>query len=254
MHTSLFHFKLISIFLLLIMTLISGYLPFHQKFKNTQNSLFPSNFSWALAFSQGVFLGAGLIHLLGDASSQFLTLGYQYPFAFLLAGLAFLLLWIFEESIPITSMALIGTLMLSIHSLLEGSALGLTNNLVMAGIILTAILAHKWAAGFAIAVKINQSHYGFLSRVFLFLIFAFMTPLGILIGTAIHHDFSQAPLLEPCFNSLAAGTFIYLGISHGPENPNKNLDKNPKDKLHHLQYFSLLLIGFGLMAVVAIWT
>ena len=116
---SLFHLKLISAFLLLIITLISGYFPFHQKLKITQNPLYFQNFSWALAFTQGIFLGAGLIHLLADASSQFLLLGYQYPYAFLLAGSAFLLLWIFEESIPInskiTSMALIGTLILSIH-------------------------------------------------------------------------------------------------------------------------------------------
>lgn len=244
---SLFHFKILTAVILLALTLMAGYLPFHQKFKSTQNPLVQSHFSWTLAFTQGVFLGAGLIHLLPDAAQQFSIQGTQYPFAFLLSGLAFLLLWIFEETLPINSIALLGTLMLSLHSLLEGSALGLSNNLTMAGIIFTAILAHKWAAGFAIAVKINQTPNPFLIRIVLFLSFALMTPLGILLGTAIHHDFSQAPLLEPCFNSLAAGTFIYLGISHGPENPDL------KNTLSRFHYFSLVLLGFGLMAGVALW-
>ena len=40
----------------------------------------------AEAFSAGIFLGAGLIHMLAESSEHFLELDIKYPVAFLIAG------------------------------------------------------------------------------------------------------------------------------------------------------------------------
>ena len=247
-----FDLKLFSIFILLIITLIAGYIPFHRHLRSNKNHELPL----MTGFAQGVFIGAGLIHMLGDASGQFIQEGYLYPWAFLIAGLVFLCLFIFEQLSEISSMALLGTLMLSIHSLLEGSALGLSDNLLMTSLILIAILAHKWAASFALSIEINKSPYLLSSRIFLFLIFALMTPLGILIGTEIHQSLNtnHTSFLEPCFNSMAAGTFIYLGISHGLHQSQKSKKTHqPQAIKTNFGYLSFILLGFGIMALVAIW-
>ncbi|MDE4996881.1 ZIP family metal transporter, partial [Francisella tularensis subsp. holarctica] len=67
----------------------------------------------------------------------------------------------------------------SIHSLFEGAALGLSEELSVARVIFLAIIAHKWAASFALAININKTWMNFISRFMLFTIFEIMTPLGI---------------------------------------------------------------------------
>jgi len=254
----LFHTKMLSALLILFITLLAGAYPFYHRAKSKILTL-----PLATAFAQGVFLGAGLIHLLADSSNQFEQLGVQYPWAFLLAGLTFLLLKSFESFTlnlhPGKLLALLGTLMLSIHSLLEGAALGLSNNLLMLGIIFIAITAHKWAAGFALSMQINQSAYFLKSRLILFLIFSLMTPLGIFLGVFINSEISHYLnfnlLLEPIFNALAAGTFIYLGTSHGVHGELENLNQNLKNsaKKISLAYLLFLFSGFALMGLIALW-
>ena len=245
----LFHTKMLSALLILFITLLAGAYPFYHRAKSKILTL-----PLATAFAQGVFLGAGLIHLLADSSNQFEQLGVQYPWAFLLAGLTFLLLKSFESFTlnlhPGKLCALLGTLMLSIHSLLEGAALGLSDNLLMLGIIFVAIMAHKWAAGFALSIQINQSTYGLKPRLFLFLIFALMTPLGIYLGAEISHYLKSNLLLEPIFNALAAGTFIYLGTSHGVHRIDGELENTRKISLAYLLF---LILGFAFMGLIAIW-
>ena len=47
------------------------------------------------AFAAGIFLGAGLIHMLGDAQSAFDAANVNYPFAMVTCGaVMLLLLWI----------------------------------------------------------------------------------------------------------------------------------------------------------------
>jgi len=245
----LFQVKLFTIFIITILTLIAGAYPFYLRKKSSY-----LNIPLATAFAQGIFLGAGLIHLLADSSDQFNHLGYSYPWAFLLAGMTFLLLKSFESFTlnlhPGKLCALLGTLMLSIHSLLEGAALGLSDNLLMLGIIFVAIMAHKWAAGFALSIQINQSTYGLKPRLFLFLIFALMTPLGIYLGAEISHYLKSNLLLEPIFNALAAGTFIYLGTSHGVHRIDGELENTRKISLAYLLF---LILGFAFMGLIAIW-
>ena len=76
-----------------------------------------------------------------------------------------------------------------------------------------------------------------------------MTPLGIVMGSILSSiDSSRtATWFEAVFDALAAGTFIYIAIldiiNEVFEKPEKRWAK-----------FSLLIIGFVLMALIAIWS
>ncbi|MCX7120564.1 MAG: ZIP family metal transporter [Gammaproteobacteria bacterium] len=206
-------FKLISLFSVLLITIVAGFYPFFKKIKTDKEQSFPV----AESLAAGVFLGAGLMHMLGTASDGFYHLSYHYPFAFLLAGMTFLfLLWLEHLGREIVShkgaasgsFAVLATVMLSIHAFLMGAALGLSGSLSLAVVILLAILAHKWAESLALSIQINKSHFSHEVNISLFCVFAMMTPLGIILGTTATTQLHQYPLLEPIFSALAAGTFL----------------------------------------------
>ncbi len=245
--------KLISAIIIYVTAISAGAYPFLKKIKSSHGLEFP--LSEALA--AGIFLGAGLLHMLSDSSADFVEEGYTYPIAFLIAGGTFLTLLLLEHvsrefykdhKKSTNAFAIIATLMLSIHSFLAGGALGLTHTLSSLLIILIAIMAHKWAASFALAVQISKSKLELKSGIFLFLIFASMVPLGILFGNAAINNLSSYPLLEPTFSAIAAGTFLYLGTLHGLK------QSVLVEKCCNLKQFSFVIVGFIGMAIVAIWT
>ncbi len=245
--------KFVSIALILASTLFSGIYPFFKKIRLGEGADFPV----AQAFSAGVFLGAGLIHMLGDSAQSFSDLHIHYPISFLLAGMTFLGLLFLEhlgreiyehQGDKSPAFAVLAFVLLSIHSILAGTALGLTGAVSLAIILLTAILAHKWAESFALAVQINKSTLNTKKALGLFLVFSIMTPLGILLGAFISTSFStKFSVLPAVFNALAAGTFLYLGTLHG-------LARSILiTKCCNLKYFTFVILGFILMAVAAIW-
>ncbi len=83
---------------------------------------------------------------------MFAEMGYTYPFAFLITGVVFLLFLWFEhlgeelyhhdQSHP--AFALVAWFMLSVHSLVLGAALGLTNDYSLVILLFLAIITHKW--------------------------------------------------------------------------------------------------------------
>lgn len=250
---SLDTFKILSVVLIFVVTLLAGLYPFIRKFKTTKPLESPA----AEALAAGVFLGAGLIHMLGDASQSFLSQGIEYPIAFVLAGGVFLLLLWFEHlgrrlyehgGSDSPTFSILAMVILSIHSLLAGTVLGLSGSITMMVMILIAILAHKWAASFSLAVQLSKSRMSLRKAIMLFAVFTLMLPLGVGLGSSILKYTENYPLLEPIFYSLAAGTFLYLGTLHGLK------QSMMVDKCCDLKNFTFVVIGFVLMAIVAIWT
>ena len=85
--------KLVLLVVILGSGWIGGLIPLRQASAQS-----PRFLSWGNAFAAGIFLGIGLIHMLGDASATWRdSLGWSYPMALLLAGAAFLLLLWFEH-------------------------------------------------------------------------------------------------------------------------------------------------------------
>lgn len=154
--------KLLFAMLILITTVLAGWYPFKKRLKTKQHHDFPLG----EALASGVFLGAGLVHMLGDSTRAFFIMNYRYPLAFILAGYSFLFFLLLEhigrelynnqnQNSPL--FAITAVIMLSFHSFLEGAALGLSDNISVVILILIAIIAHKWAASFSLAVHINKS-------------------------------------------------------------------------------------------------
>jgi solute carrier family 39 (zinc transporter), member 1/2/3 len=245
------HIALLSSIIILTVTLLAGFFPFLKK--SLSNKPYQSAIGEALA--AGVFLGAGLLHMLNDATQSFAALHYHYPIALLLTGAAFLFFLLLEHigkdlyhHGSNNTFAILSFIMLSIHSFLAGTALGVSGETLVAVVILFAIIAHKWAASFALAVQITKSDFSFKAGLSLFIIFALMAPLGIAFGSSAITHLAQYPLLEPIFLSIASGTFLYLGTLHGLERAVLVKD------CCNLKTFSFVIVGFAIMAVVAIWT
>lgn len=245
--------KVLSALAILFITLIAGGYPFLTRFKTNGHREFPIG----EALACGVFLGAGLLHMLADSAEQFAQLQFDYPIAFLLSAMMFLfLLWLehlsrdfyAHQGASSPAFALLAVLMLSIHALLAGAALGLSDNLAIFLVILLAILAHKWAESFALAVQVNKSELTVKSGLLFFAMFSIMTPVGIFLGSSIQHEMGSLPLLSPIFTALASGTFLYLGTLHG-------LSQAVMIKeCCNLKHYTFVIIGFAIMAVVAVWT
>jgi solute carrier family 39 (zinc transporter), member 1/2/3 len=246
------HLEIFMIAVIFIIAAVSGIYPFIRR----SNS--PSGISFPIgeALANGVFLGAGLIHMLGDSASDFYNLQIDYPYPFLIAGITILFFLLVEHisttlskknSNNYTFMAVMATIMLSIHSFFAGAALGLSSSNAVAIIIFIAIIGHKWAASFALSLNINKSSFHFKYRILLFLIFIIMSPLGILFGD-VTQTYCSHTLIQPIFTAIAAGTFIYMGTLHG-------LDRSImiKDCCNTKEY-TFVILGFTIMAIVAIWT
>lgn len=241
---------------ILATSFFAGWYPFTQKRTKKDDS------SLGETIATGVFLGAGLIHMLPESSNAFSEMGYTYPFAFLITGLVFLIFLWFEHlcrelyhhkcNDPAhkhnhPAFAILAWLMLSIHSLVLGAALGLSQDFTLALMIFLAIIAHKWAESFSLAIQLkNSSMSNFKSKMF-FLVFILMTPLGIFLGWYLNQEIKTNSLIDPFLLSISAGTFLYLGTLHG-------LEKCVMvERCCNLRHFSFVILGFLLMAVVGIY-
>ncbi|MDX2346445.1 MAG: ZIP family metal transporter [Legionella sp.] len=239
----------------LTMILVAGYFPFKKRFSAEAHTEFPIGETLAT----GVFLGAALLHMLPEAQNLFLKLNYHYPLGLLIMGIVFLLFLWFEHLGEVLyhhhdnhtthpAFAIVAWVMLSLHSLVLGTALGLSQDYSMQIMLFLAIIAHKWAESFAIAVQLNKSTLSPKYAIALFLSFAFMTPFGIGIGYYFGQDANTHSLVDPILMAISAGTFLYLGTLHGLERCVM------VQRCCNLRDFSFVIIGFLLMAAVAVYT
>lgn len=232
------------------------------------------------SFAGGVLAGAGLIHMLGDGAAGFHRLAPQldYPLAFLLAGVGFLLILLIEGVIvagrpapearaasarPAAASHEIGDnggaarrqpyaavllLVLSTHSIIAGIALGAQRSFAVALAVFLAIIAHKAVAGFALGVSYRRGGVELARAVPAIAFFALMTPLGIVAGTLLSASLGAtgSGLFEAVFDSLAAGTFLYIAAL---DIIRTEFDL-PDDRW---QKWLAACGGFAAMALLAIW-
>ena len=234
----------------LAIILAAGWFPFKRRLTTEEHVDFPIGETLAT----GVFLGAALLHMLPESNELFVSKGYHYPFAYVFSGITFLLFLWFEhlgkelyhhhdKAHP--AFAIVAWLMLSVHSLVLGTALGLSHDYPTRIMLFLAIITHKWAESFAIAIQLNKSSLTPRKSLIFFLVFALMTPLGIWIGWIFEQDVSTHSLIDPILIAISAGTFLYLGTLHGLERCVM------VERCCNLRDFSFVIIGFLLMASVA---
>ncbi len=227
----------------------AGWLPFKQRLTTTHVDL-----PIGETLATGVFLGAALLHMLPESNNLFLQQGYHYPYAYLITGVTFLLFLWFEHlgqelyhhhGKSHSAFALVAWLMLSMHSLVLGTALGLSHDYPTRIMLFLAIITHKWAESFSIAVQLNKSTLSVRNSFMFFIIFACMTPFGIWIGWMFEGGVLTNSLIDPILIAISTGTFLYLGTLHGLERCVM------VERCCNLHGFSYVIIGFLLMAMVA---
>jgi zinc transporter ZupT len=244
--------KLFFSLCILAVILLAGWYPFKKRLTQGEHFDFPIGETLAT----GVFLGAALLHMMPEANVLFHQSGYHYPFSYLITGATFLLfLWLehlgkelyhhSDKDANHPAFAILAWLMLSIHSLVLGTALGFAQEYSFVIMLFFAIITHKWAESFAIAVQLNKSSLTTKKSILFFLIFALMTPLGIFIGWYVEHGMETHSIFDPILIAISAGTFLYLGTLHGLERCVM------VERCCNLRDFSFVIIGFLLMALVA---
>ena len=253
---SLVTIKLISALAIIAVGLMGGMIPIvARRFEHSRRF-----FSLGNVFAGGVFLGAGFIHLLPDGAENLRGVS-DYPIAGLLAtaGLALLLLIdrvIFshhdlEKSAGQGAGAspYVLTIILSVHSIIAGTSLGLETQVSTSIVILMAILFHKGSAAFALMVSLHNAGMDAARQKKILGLFVMMTPLGLLAGTAASVALSGniATLIEGCFDALAAGTFIYVAVLD-------IIDEELAKQGDKIFKFCLIVMGIALMGLLAVWT
>lgn len=213
------------------------------------------------AFASGIFLGAALFHMLPDAIDDFLSMPItrHYPLAEFICAAGFLILLLMErlshysnetpEKNHTTRLSYMLAVILIVHSLIEGTVLGVNSTLSTAFIIFIAIVAHKGSESFALAVVLQRSELSLSKIINLIILFSLMTPLGISLGAALTHSLkiSHGELLIASFNAFAAGTFLYMSTLH---HINHHQRQHEQESLFE---FVALVIGLTVMGLLAIY-
>lgn len=211
------------------------------------------------SITNGIFLGAAVFHMLPDAQAGFNALGFDhYPYAILLCFAGFIFLQVvkyatlyFNHSPDNSRLnGILVLIVLCLHSIIEGATLGINTTITNAFVIFIAIIAHKSCDSFALANTLKRyqllPNYNFVVIV----AYAFMTPFGIAVASSIIGLLSNRTgiLVEASSNAIAAGTFIYIGALDAliQQFRVKQLQQNFID-------FLSLLVGMGLMGLLAIW-
>lgn len=104
-------------------------------------------------------------------------------------------------------------LALSLHSVLEGVAIGIVPRAEMVVSTSAAILTHKAFAGYALgSTLITAESLDTRSHLYLGLMFSCTTPIGVLIGMALLDDFDGSGIAVGIVQAMVAGTFMYVSI------------------------------------------
>lgn len=280
--TSLLAIKALAALAILIVGVAGGAIPLLAARHHASHRVL----SLGNALAGGIFLGAGFLHLLPEASE---ALGevVEYPLAPLLAAVGVCMLLLIDRVVletihpvgrehgeearkPIYPMVLL--VILSIHSVIAGIALGLEAEVATSLLVMIAILFHKGSAAFALAVSVFASGAGTRRVRRTLAIFVTMTPLGIAIGTGASSlfDGQMATLIEGSFNALAAGTFVYVAILDVISAEMSRIDDRvahfirsamtgeddvpmPERDTDRSIKFLLVMIGLASMAVLGLW-
>lgn len=253
MNTLVFY-KAIAAFLIFIASIASILYPLRKK------RVFHHADSLGLgeAIASGIFLGAAFFHMLPEAERTFNEIyGLNaYPIPQMVAVVSFLLM-LFLERLSLScprddkhSIPYLLAIILIIHALVEGAALGIGPSFSETMMIFIAILAHKGSESFALCVTLLRHQLPLKRIIFVIVFFSLMTPIGILLGTAVNlYTLAiEGKITAALFNAFAAGTFLYISTLH-----HIHFHKHQKDTRGVLEFVCLVL-GTAVMGIIALWT
>ncbi len=248
--------KLIAAALIFAAGLIGGLLPLLSKDSKASYRLF----YYGEYFARGIFVSAGIVHLLADSQSIFVRTHphFDYPIIFAITVATIFFISLIEtstnkiaqyRSFSQSWMPYLLMILLSIHSIIAGAALGISTSLSQVAIIFIAIISHKTAASFALGINMRAHKVERKMMITLIIIFSLMTPFGVIASSIVDAFISSdgASLAQAIFGAIAAGTFIYIGAFNRER---LELNEDKRARIIPTLYFGL---GIALMIVVAIW-
>ncbi len=208
-----------------------GALPLLQPQRARRSDGFPAG----QAFSVGVFLALSLLlmlpagfHLFGRAFPEI-----NYPLAPLMAIGAYVTLLGMahlanaqrkakhqKSELSTPAIPIVMTIMIAIPSFLLGTAIGLSEASASASMIYMAVMAHKGTAGFALALSLVRSTLPRPWTIGIFCMFAFSTPMGIVVGADVQAYLTGHGMLvaKALVLSAASGVFLYMATLHDFKN------------------------------------
>jgi zinc transporter 1/2/3 len=142
---------------------------------------------------------------------------------------------------------------LSIHSIIVGTSMGIQSTIKDFIPIIISVVAHKWTEALALGISILKSDFS-VRRLIIFLgIYASMEPIGIIIGSIVYEvaDGKLFEYIEAILFAASAGTFIYIGVvdimmeEFG--------EANGTEKLNLIK-FVFLVTGFAVMTTLTLTT
>ncbi len=211
------------------------------------------------AAADGIFIGAAVFHLLPNAVHQFNTLDVSSSFIIaalllIISFIIFILLHHVLHRFRGDSRSLhvwILTIILSIHAMIAGLTLGISETLTIISVIFVAIAAHKGFETFALMMSLHRNLIALSQVILILILFSLVTPIGIMLGSMSSHFLQTNTniLLTACFSAIAAGTFLYIGTIHTRH------QHYPVSENSYQRYSQFLatVAGIVLMAIVAIW-
>ncbi len=137
-------------------------------------------------------------------------------------------------------------LAMSLHTVFEGMAIGLQKTESATWNLFIAIIIHKCIIAFTLGIQFMEN-LKYMKRAILFVVlFAFMSPLGVAIGTAVTESGTSNELAtntaSATLQALATGTFIYVTFF---EVLYKEVGAD-----HSLVKVLFIIIGYGLMVLI----
>jgi len=214
------------------------------------------------AFASGIFLGVAFFHMLPASINGFQQLWPEvhYPIAELICIVGFICLLFLERLSLIScnrhnhdhgsSIPYVLTIMLMIHELIEGTALGINAAFAQAFMLFVAIIAHKGSASFALCVTLMRYKIPIRKILAIVLVFSLITPLGIFLGATLNSltYLTSGRMLEAGFNAFATGSFFYMATLHHVQ-----FHKRAVEESHGMLEFFFLVVGLVVMGLIAVW-
>ncbi|NQY43612.1 MAG: ZIP family metal transporter [Legionellales bacterium] len=244
----IFELKLLLLACILLVTVSTG-LPVFWKKISKKITVYLTECD---AFARGIFLGAGFTHLLPEAIEHYSHSHYHSDSIFFVSSIcaySFAILMWLEKCLPhhinkINTNFIIPLFLifaLSVHSIIEGYALGLEPTINGCMILFIAIVSHKSLASIALSLKLCTSSLTIRIQLLLFFIFTIMTPIGIVAGIFSNmYLASHGSLLQSYADSIAAGTFIYIATMH---------ETSINKESEHISVI-LFILGIALMSIM----
>lgn len=197
----------------------------------------------ALSVSAGIMMGTACLHLLPDAVD---VIGTQVGWA-LLAG--FLFLYLFEQFVTVHVCEAMGCEVhhiglaaffgLSLHTFVNGVAIGAGAVSGIGGLVSLAVAAHKLPEAFTLTAILLHEQYRKWSIVCMSLLFMSMIPLGVLAVNWLTVA-PDSPLTGYAL-AFSAGTFLHIAVS----------DLLPE--VHKSSHHRLIILAAFMLGIAVTW-